>query len=314
MREKLVIIGSRASQLALIQAESVITELKRLHPEVEFTLVKITTRGDHHQTPREGIESEGVFVRELEEALLSGEIDIAVHSLKDMPTVIPPGLSLAAVTRRLDPRDALVSRAGKLAELPPGSRIGTGSQRRSAQLSTYHPDLRVCPLRGNVDTRLRKVSSGELDGVILAAAALIRLNMPGMITEYLDPKHFVPSGGQGALGIEIRAEDGAAAELVLPLNHEPTWQSTVAERTFLKALGGGCRAPVAAWGEVAGNVLRLRGMVASIHGNHALYATAEGIATMPEEVGNRLAQQMLERGAAALIAEARESIFGIKER
>ncbi len=305
-----ITVGSRTSRLALVQAESVITELKVLNPHLEFNLVKITTRGDRHiQVSSDEIEGrlkryeEGVFVKELEEALLRGEIDIAVHSLKDMPTEIPSGLSLAAVTRRLDPRDVLVSRLGKFAELPPGSRIGTGSQRRSAQIAACRSDIEVCALRGNIDTRLRKVSSGELDGVILAAAAMIRLNMQSMVTEYLDPEYFVPSVGQGALGIEIRVEDSVTSEMVLPLNHESTWQSVIAERTFLKAMGGGCRTPIAAQGEVKGDTLRLWGMVSGIRSNNALYATEEGIALIPEEVGNRLAQRMMRMGASGLIAE-----------
>ena len=244
-----------------------------------------------------------MFVKELEEALLDNRIDIAVHSLKDMTTGLPQGLSLAAVTMRLDPRDILVSRYGKLAELAPGSKIGTGSPRRAAQLLAYRPDLKVIGVRGNVDTRLNKVSSGELDGVIIAAAAVIRLGQESRITEYLPLESFLPAVGQGALGIEIRAEDEEMKELVYPLNHEPTQQSVVAERAFLQALGVGCRTPVAALGTMNGNTLTLHGMVATTNGSRVLQATEEGDSQAPEQVGNRLAQRMVDMGALQLITE-----------
>ncbi len=303
---KSVIIGSRGSRLALVQAESVLAQLSEANPHLQLSISKIATEGDRsRRLPLDQMGGVGVFVKELEAALLDGRIDIAVHSLKDMPTEIPEGLYLAVVTERLDPRDILVSRAGKLAELAPGSRIGTGSTRRAVQLIAYRPDLEVCALRGNVNTRLQKVSSGELDGVILAASALIRLGWQDRITEYLPLEHFLPPAGQGALGIEIRANDKEMAELVLPLNHQPTWQSAVAERTFLSALGGGCRAPIAVLGTVNDNALNLTGMVAEAGGERILCASGEGSATTPEQVGNQLAQKILEMGASQFIAEAR---------
>ena len=220
---KSVIIGSRSSRLALVQAELVLAQLREANPHLKLSISKIATEGDlSHRLPLDQMGGVGVFVKELEAALLDGRIDIAVHSLKDMPTEIPEGLYLAVVTKRLDPRDILVSRTGKLAELAPGSRIGTGSIRRAVQLIACRPDLEVCPLRGNVNTRLQKVSSGELDGVILAASALIRLGWQERISEYLPLEHFLPPAGQGALGIEIRANDEETRELVLPLNHQPT--------------------------------------------------------------------------------------------
>jgi hydroxymethylbilane synthase len=299
---KHIIIGSRGSRLALIQAESVLPQLKETNPHLKFSLSKIVTEGDRNRRlSLDRMAGVGVFVKELEAALLDGRIDLAVHSLKDLPTEIPGGLYLAAVVERLDPRDILVSRLGRLAELAPGSRIGTDSIRRAIQLAAYRPDLEACSIRGNVDTRLRKVSSGELDGVILAATAMLRLGWADRITEYLPLEYFLPPAGQGALGIEIRANDEEIGELVSPLNHQPTWQSVVAERTFLSALGGGCRAPIATLGTINGNTLKLMGMVSDASGKKILRASGEGSATTPEQLGIRLARKMLKIGASKFI-------------
>ncbi len=302
-KAKRIIVGSRASQLALLQAESVISELRKIHLNLEFAIEKITTKGDReYRASLAQIGGQGLFVKELEEALLAGTIDMAVHSLKDVPTEVSPELRLTAMIRREDARDVLVSRSGKgLMELPPGATIGTGSQRRAIQLRACRPDLQVRQLRGNVDTRLRKTYSGELDGVILAAAALLRLAWQDRITEYLPLESFLPAIGQGALAIEIRAGDVEMARLVSPLNHEPTWQSVLAERAFLRYLGGGCRAPIAALGEVAGDVLELQGMVASVDGSRILRTREEGSAATPEQVGKLLAERMLEMGASQFI-------------
>lgn len=302
---KSVIIGSRGSRLALVQAELVLAQLREANPHLKLRISKIATEGDRsRRLPLDQMAGVGVFVKELEAALLDGRIDIAVHSLKDMPTETPEGLYLAVVTKRLDPRDVLVSGAAKLVELAPGSRIGTGSIRRAIQLQAYRPDLEVCSLRGNVNTRLRKVSSGELDGVVLAASALIRLGWQDRITEYLPLEHFLPPAGQGALGIEIRTNNKEIGELVLPLNHQQTWQSVVAERTFLSTLGGGCRAPIAVLGIANDNALKLSGMVAEAGSERILCASGEGSITSPEQVGNQLAQKILKMGASKFIAEA----------
>ncbi len=299
-----IIVGSRGSQLALIQAESVAAKIRELSPHLEVSVSRVVTRGDRNQRTRlDRIPGIGIFVKELEEALIEGRIDLAVHSLKDMPTQIPPGLCLAAVTERLDPRDILVSGAGKLAEMPAGSRIGTGSFRRVVQLAAYRPDLKAASIRGNVDTRLRKVSRGEFEGVVLAAAAMIRLGWEDRISEYLPLEYFLPAVGQGALGIEMRLGDEAITRLVSEINHPPTWQSVTAERAFLSALGGGCRAPIAALGTVAGDTLRLEGMVADVSGKRMLRDTEEGSAAHPEEVGVQLAQRMLAMGASEFIIE-----------
>ncbi len=302
-----LIVGSRGSQMALIQSESVAAKIKELNPRLEVSIRRIVTRGDRdHRTQFDRFSGVGIFVKELEEALIDGSIDLAVHSVKDMPTEIPEGLCFAAVTERLDPRDVLVSRKGGLKELPAGARIGSGSPRRVIQLTSYRPDLKVVNIRGNVDTRVDKVFSGEFDGVVLAAAALIRLGWQDKITEYLPPEHFLPPVGQGMLGIEIRSRDEATAEIVSRVNHLPTWQSATAERAFLLALGGGCRAPIAALGSVTGGRLRLEGMVADPEGKRQLHASREGSASQAEEIGRKLAEELLKRGAAEFVTGARK--------
>lgn len=305
MRRKLI-VGSRSSKLAVIQTESVVTKIRETNPDLEVSISKIVTKGDRNRrTQLDRMAGIGVFVKEIEEALLDGRIDIAVHSLKDVPTEMPQELCLLAVTERLDPRDVLVSRTGRLDEIPPGSKIGTGSLRRTVQLAQYRPDLETCGIRGNIDTRLRKVSSGEVDGVILAAAAILRLGWEDKISEYLPIESFLPAVGQGTLVIEARLDDGEVAELVSPINNLPTWQSITAERTFLSALGGGCRAPIAALGTVGYTTLKLQGMVADISGQKVLYASEEGSAMSPEEIGAQLAQKMLNMGASEFISEVR---------
>jgi hydroxymethylbilane synthase len=301
-----ITIGTRGSQLAVMQAEWVLAKLREALPGLKASLIKIITRGDQDSSiALDKFAGQGVFVKELEKALLNGEIDLAVHSLKDLPTEIPDGLSLTAVTARLDPRDVLVSRAGKLNGLTPGSKIGTGSHRRAVQLLACRPDLKICEIRGNTDTRLRKMSEGEVDGLIMAAAALIRLGWEDKITEYLPVEHFMPAVGQGALGVEIRSEDKEAASLVCQVNHESTWRSVTAERAFLQALGGGCRNPIAALGIVSGNIMKIDGMVAGVDSSHILRCSAEGNALAPEQVGKHLAEKMVEMGALELIAGAR---------
>ena len=305
-----IIIGSRGSKLAAVQAELVLAKLRETVPDLEASIVKITTRGDQDDdTPLDNFAQQGIFVKELEKALIDGRIDLAVHSLKDLPTEIPAVLSLAAVTARIDPRDVLVSRARKLSELATGSKIGTGSLRRSIQLLALRNDLEISGIRGNIDTRLRKVSDGEIDGVIVAAAALIRLGWEDRITEYLPVEHFMPAVGQGALGIQVRSKDERITSLVSSVNHEPTWRCITAERTFLQSLGGGCRAPIAALGIVSDGVLRLSGMVASADADQILRATVEGDAQAPEQAGKRLAKKIAEMGALDLIAEAKANVF-----
>lgn len=295
-------IGTRGSKLAVIQAQELQNHLAKLFPELKTNLVKIRTTGDRNVTaPLDEFAGQGIFVKELEKALLDERIDLAVHSLKDLPTEIPAGLRLAAVTTRLDPRDVLVSRAAKVSELATGSKVGTGSRRRAVQLLAIRPDLQVCNIRGNIDTRLGKVSNGEFDAIIVAAAGMIRLGLQDRISEHLPIEHFTPAVGQGALGIEIRSEDKEVLSLVLKISHKPTWQAVTAERAFLQELGGGCRAPIAALGTISAETLRLAGMVAGAEGVHIIRATEEGYASNPEQVGKRLAQKMVEMGASSLI-------------
>ena len=299
-----IVVGSRGSKLALLQAELVAAKIREIKPHLKVSISKVVTKGDRdRRTQLDRMPGVGIFVKELEEALLDRQIDLAVHSLKDMPAEISQGLSLLAVTERLDPRDALVAKV-KLDELSPGSSIGTGSLRRAVQLAQYRPHLKVSSIRGNVDTRLRKVASGEVDGVIVAVAGMLRLGWENRITEYLPLEYFLPAVGQAALAVEARLDDEELAELVSPINHLSTWQSITAERAFLSVLGGGCRAPIAALGTVNDDTLRLEGMVASTSGKKIIRASEEGSALAAKEVGRRLAQKMLAMGADDIMAEA----------
>ena len=306
MREK-IIVGSRGSKLAMIQTEFVVSHLKAVLPGIDVSISRIVTGGDRNRNvPLENMAGIGFFVKELEEALFAKRIDLAVHSLKDVPTEISPELRLVVITERIDPRDVLVSRGEKLSELATGSKIGTGSLRRAVQLSSFRQDLAVSGIRGNVDTRMRKVTSGEYDGVILAAAALHRLGWEDKITEYLPTEYFLPAVGQGALVIEARAADTELAGMLAPLNHESTWQSVTAERAFLLALGGGCRAPIAALGTVNGTTLQLEGMVADNKKNRILRSSATGSTSEPENLGLQLAENLFGMGAKELLAEVGE--------
>lgn len=293
-----IFIGTRGSRLALAQAQSVLNEISSLNPGLEAELVKVTTAGDRQERETLG---EGIFVKGLENALIRGDIDIAVHSLKDMPTSIPDEVRLGAVTRRMDPRDVFVSSGKKLSELVPGAKVGTSSPRRKVQLLSLRPDIEVCELRGNIDTRVRKVLSGELEGMIGASAALIRLNMEHNVVEHLSPDEFTPAVGQGALGLEIRSDDMEMAEIVAKLNHKPTWDCIAAERTFLKTMGGGCYAPITALAKMEGGGLRISGMVASPDGGKILRAEVDNSTLSAEEAGVQLAQKMIDIGAASLI-------------
>jgi len=301
-----IIIGSRKSKLALFQAQEIIDALRAVYPRLAFEIATIKTTGDRdRKTSLKVLGGKGIFVKELEEALLRREIDIAVHSLKDMPTDIPAGLKLAAVTRRLDPRDVLVSASGVgLSQLPPGSSIGTGSQRRTVQLMNCRRDITVTDMRGNIDTRLRKCHCGEVDSVMMAAAALLRMKLEDRVTEYLATDEFVPAVGQGALGIEVRDNDKQILEIVAPLNHEQSWREVSAERGFLKALGGGCREPIAALAVAKGTSLRIRGMVANSTTFEVMYADMKGGSSEAEQLGIRLAQKMMEMGAGRLIGRS----------
>lgn len=289
----------------MLQTELVVDQLRQKYPGREFIIKAIKTTGDREQqADLAQIGGQGVFVKELELALVSREIDLAVHSLKDVPTQLGPGLTLAAVLPREDVRDVLVSKSGKgLAQLPRGARIGTSSQRRAVQIKAFRPDLVIRPVRGNVDTRLKKAYSDELDGVILAGAALARLGWLDRITEYLPVELSLPMVGQGALAVETRRDDKEARILVSALNHEPTEQSTAAERAFLRALGGGCVNPIAALGTVRDGILRLEGMVASSDGGRMFRSWWQGIPPDAEEIGRLLGEKVLNLGARQFVKE-----------
>jgi hydroxymethylbilane synthase len=245
----------------------------------------------------------GVFIAELERALLSGDIDVAAHSLKDLPSQETAGLVIAAVAERDDPRDALVSRGGfPLQALPAGATIGTGSPRRASQLRAHRRDLRIVDIRGNVDTRLRKVQEGETDAVVLAAAGLVRLGWLDRAAEILPEDVILPAAGQGAVALQVRADDAEAVALARAIDHPPTWLATAAERAFLRRLGGGCHAAVAALGQVSDGHLYLRGLVADLSGARLLRGEIGGPAEEAEVVGVRLAEQLMAQGAGALLA------------
>lgn len=300
-----IIIGTRGSKLALVQTGMVAEKIKELHPGLSVSISKVLTAGDRDQLTRLDQLGEAIFVKELEQALLNGTIDIAVHSLKDLPTEIPTGLRLLAITGREDPRDAVVARM-KLKDLPVGSSIGTDSLRRTTQLLHFYPHLKINSLRGNVDTRIQKVTGGGVDGIILAVAGLKRLGFQDKITEYLPLEKFLPSVGQGALAIEGRTNDAEIAEIITPLNDVPSWQSVTAERVFLFTLGGGCRAPIGAIGTVEKKILKLEGMVASVSTGKIIRGSEEGDASHPEEVGQRLAKKLMAMGASVFIDEVRK--------
>jgi len=300
---RVIIIGSRGSQLALCQTQHIVNRLQDLHPQFRFVIKRIRTKGDEHSSqPSFYFEEKGEFVMELEEALLSGEINLAVHSFKDLPLDSPEGLEIAAVNQREDARDVLVSmKANSLSQLPRGASIGTGSLRRAAQIKAFRPDLDVVDIRGNLDTRLRKVSSGQFDGIILAAAGLIRLGWEEQITEYLSMDICLPAVAQGALAIEAREGDEEIKRLVSVLNHEPTRQATTAEQAFLRCLGGGCRTPIAAFGQINGGTLELEGMVSTPDGGKLLRARVKGSAELPEEVGSLLGEKLVARGGREIL-------------
>ena len=299
-------LGTRRSTLALTQSTTVAEAVRRHGREVE--LVEVVTEGDRSSEALATLGGTGVFVTELRRQLLAGSIDFAVHSLKDLPTQPAEGLVVIALPQREDPRDALVSREGvTLAELPSGSRVGTGSPRRTAQLRALGLGLEVEAIRGNVDTQLRKVSDGELDAVVVAAAGLARLGRLDAASEILDPGQMLPAPGQGALAVECRADDDTLRTILALLDDPATRASTSAERALLARLEAGCTAPVGALADVAvgddGDEIYLRAVVASTDGSNAIRLSATGPFGDPEGLGRRLAEDLLEAGAAGLIGE-----------
>lgn len=298
-------IGTRASQLAQWQAKWVAKQLRSQGATVE--LVDIVTSGDTEQSgPVAGLGVQGVFTKEVQSAVLESRADVAVHSLKDLPTEAIADLVLAAVPEREHVADALVTTAAdSLAALPQSARVGTGSLRRQSQLKSLRPDLEVVGIRGNVDTRLRKLDEGEYDAILLAAAGLRRLGWGERITELLEPPRMLPAPGQGALGIECRADDAEVCQLLARLNHAATRAAVDAERSMLALLHGGCSVPVGAWGRTENGRLVLDGLVGNLDGTQILRATASGDSSAAIEIGQRVAEQLLDQGAAETIAAAR---------
>ncbi|SFF52768.1 hydroxymethylbilane synthase [Fontimonas thermophila] len=297
-------IATRESPLALWQARHVQHALQRAHPGLEVQLVPMTTQGDRMlATSLSALGGKGLFVKELEQALLEHRADIAVHSMKDVPVHQPQGLCLAAYLPGEDPRDAFVSNAyATLDALPPGASVGTASLRRQAQLRALRPDLRVGDLRGNVGTRLRKLDEGHYDAILLACAGLIRLGLEARIREPLGPPRFLPAIGQGIIGIECREDDAATRGLLAPLHDARMATRLAAERAFNARLGGACQVPVAGHAVVHGDRVQLSGLVGAPDGSQLVRADVEGPADQAAALGTRLAEQLLDRGARAILA------------
>ena len=289
----------------MTQSRWVADLIRTRRPGVAVTLVPIRTQGDILQdVPLAKVGGKGLFIKEIEEALLAGDVDLAVHSMKDLPAELPGGLEIAATPVREDPRDVLISRDGReLEQLPPGARIGTGSLRRALQLRRRLPHLQIVPLRGNLETRIRKIDQEGLDGVILAAAGLRRMGWAGKISQFLPLDVMLPAVGQGVLGIEIRRRDGALKEALAFLHDPVTWSEVGAERAFLGALGGGCQLPVAAFAQRTGEALAVAGLIGSADGRRLIRHEVRGPAGAGEALGAELAAVLLARGGRALLDE-----------
>jgi hydroxymethylbilane synthase len=300
-----LVLGTRGSKLALQQSEWFQSRVHEVAPEVRVTLRKIQTSGDKIlDVPLAKIGGKGLFVKEIEEALLAGEIDLAVHSMKDVPAQLPAGLEILCVPPREDARDALISRDGRsFKDLPQGARIGTASLRRQAQLLNARPDLRIEMLRGNLDTRLRKLKEGQYDAIVLAAAGLRRLAWTQEITEYLDPVISLPAIGQGALGIEGRSNDQFVRSILHRLNDQPTSTAVTAERALLHRLEGGCQVPIAGYATLNGEQLQLEGLVASVDGKTVIRDRVLGRTQEAHALGVELAEKLLGRGGDRILRE-----------
>ncbi|MCC5452279.1 hydroxymethylbilane synthase [Rheinheimera sp. UJ51] len=297
-------IATRKSALALWQAEFVKAELLKYHADLDVELVPMSTQGDKIlDTPLAKIGGKGLFVKELETAILEDRADIAVHSMKDVPVAFPEGLQLQTICVREDPRDAFVSNQfRRLAELPQGAVVGTSSLRRQCQIKALRPDLQVRDLRGNVNTRLKKLDNGEFAAIILAAAGLIRLGFAERIASYLTVDSSLPANGQGAVGIECRSDDAQVQALLAPLEHSLTRQCVLAERAMNRALQGGCQVPIGAFAILEGEQLWLRGLVGSLDGQQIIRDDVRGCIDAAEQLGQQLAEQLLAAGAGEILA------------
>ena len=301
-----IVIGTRGSRLALWQTNWVKAELEKHHPGIRVEIQVISTKGDRVldvSLPKLGEQGKGLFTKELEEAIFDRRVDIAVHSLKDLPTELPPGLAIGAICEREDVRDALVARRGvkSFKDLPNASTVGTSSLRRQSQLRALRPDLKLEPVRGNVDTRLGKLDQGEYDALVLAAAGLHRLGYAERITEHLAEEIVLPAVGQGALAIETRSDDSTVNEIVRPLEHHLTRLACEAERAFLKGLGGGCLVPIAAHAKIQSGQITLSGLVASTDGSEIVRGQVAGPEREAESVGRQLADDLIRQGADRIL-------------
>lgn len=305
MTPKELRIGTRGSQLALFQANWIKEKLVQTYPPLKVTLIKIRTTGDKIQdAPLAKIGGKGLFVKEIEEALIQKKIDLAVHSIKDVPTELPAGLHLSVITKREDPHDVLISKAERgLRDLPQGAKIGTSSLRRQAQLLHFRGDFVLVPLRGNLDTRLKKLETMNLDGIVLALAGMRRLGLEDKITETISMEISLPAIGQGALGIEKRIDDKEVEERIRFLKDEESSMAVSAERAFLKRLGGGCQVPIAAFGRTVGTTLQIDGLVGTIDGKRLVRDHVEGPVEEAELLGTKLAEVLLSKGAREILDE-----------
>jgi hydroxymethylbilane synthase len=300
-------IATRQSRLALWQAEYVATLLRTAHPELEVSLVPMTTQGDRIlDRPLSDSGGKGLFIKELELAIAENRADIAVHSMKDVPSELPEGMCLGAMLPRADPRDAFVSnRFDSFDTLPQGARVGTSSLRRQSQLLATRPDLELVTLRGNVDTRLKKLDEGQYDAIILAAAGLLRLDLEQRITHYIDIERSVPAVGQGIIGIECRSADSHSLERVATLNDVPAWKCCEAERSFAERLQGSCQSPIGGFADIRDGQLQLRGVIASPDGRELYRGNNAGSPQDAKNLGRALAERLLAAGAAALLERLR---------
>ncbi len=305
MSRSTLVLGTRGSKLAVHQSQWVQARLQELAPGLTISLKRIQTSGDKIlDVPLAKIGGKGLFVKEIEDALLSKEIDLAVHSMKDVPTALPEGLDILCVPPREDPRDALITRDGcPLDQLRPGARIGTSSLRRQAQLLHHRPDFVIEMLRGNLDTRLRKLREGQFDAIVLAAAGLRRLGWDAEITEYLPVHLSLPAIAQGALGIEARRDDTVVRELLSRFEDPPTRITVTAERALLHRLEGGCQVPIAAHAVLDGDIMTLEGLVASVDGRRMIRHQIQGRATEARQLGTRLAERLLAEGGDVILKE-----------
>ncbi|MBE7447067.1 MAG: hydroxymethylbilane synthase [Planctomycetia bacterium] len=312
VKEKQVVVGSRGSKLALIQTNWVISELKRLNPGFAFSIEKISTKGDKiTDAPLSRLGGVGLFTKELEVSLIKEKIDIAVHSAKDVPTELHDGLIIGATPMREDPHDALIgTNNSNLEKLPDNARIGTSSLRRRAQLLTFRPDFKILDLRGNLDTRLKKLETDDLDAIVVAYAGLRRLGYTGPISQIIPFDVMLPAVGQGSLCIEIRKDDDRIHKIVSRMNDTQTRTAVEAERALLARLQGGCQVPIGAYAEIQGKELHLEAIICTMDGDHTIRDNHKGPINQAAKIGDELAQRMLENGGKKILHEIRQEFQG----